>query len=82
MIECHTTLKDDANDYDILLFLADKLAWDQAGTPPYYDYIRQALYTSLSYAAKEYLRYIRNNNLILYPHTWLIKAENYLQTQC
>ena len=82
MIECHTTLKDNANDYDILLFLADKLAWDQEGTPPYYNYVQQALCTSLIYAAKEYIHYVLNNNLILYPHAWLIAAKDYLQVKC
>ena len=79
MIECHTTLKNHASDYDIVLFLADKLAWDRGGTPPYYDEIRLALRTSLMHAAKEYFRYAFDNNMILYPHTWMIEAKGYLQ---
>lgn len=32
-IEHHTTLKRNANDYDKVIFLADKIAWDQEGKP-------------------------------------------------
>jgi len=34
-IKCHTTLKKEINDYNKIIFLADKLAWDQGGIPPY-----------------------------------------------
>ena len=34
-IGCHTTLKANPGPLDLLVFLADKLAWDQPGGPPY-----------------------------------------------
>ena len=39
-IECHTTLKKEMNDYDKIIFLTDKLAWDQGGIPPYYQQLK------------------------------------------
>mgnify|MGYP000189040757 FL=1 len=38
-IEC-TTLKKEMNDYDKIIFLTDKLAWDQGGIPPYYQQLK------------------------------------------
>lgn len=32
---CHTTLHKHATKMDLVLFIADKLEWDQIGTPPY-----------------------------------------------
>lgn len=34
-ISCHTTLKDNASQLDLILFVADKVKWDQKGIPPY-----------------------------------------------
>ena len=34
-VECHTTLKQNAGPYDQLVFIADKISWDQEGVPPY-----------------------------------------------
>ena len=34
-IRCHTTLRRDAGVLDKIVFVADKVAWDQPGTPPY-----------------------------------------------
>lgn len=28
------------NDYNKIIFLADKLAWDQGGIPPYYQQLK------------------------------------------
>lgn len=30
-IECHTTLKKNSSDYDKVVFIANKIAWDQKG---------------------------------------------------
>ena len=35
------------NDYDKIIFLADKLAWDQGGIPPYYQPLKEAINISL-----------------------------------
>ena len=32
---CHTTLRKHATKMDLVLFVADKIEWDQNGTPPY-----------------------------------------------
>ncbi len=34
-ISCHTTLRKNATKMDLILFIADKIEWDQKGTPPY-----------------------------------------------
>ncbi len=69
-IECHSTLKADYNEYDMTLFIADKLSWDQDGLPPFYDDVKQALDTSLEAASLAYMQYIMEHKLILYPHSW------------
>ena len=38
-IECHTTLRKNASLYDKIIFIADKISWDQKGVPPYYDFL-------------------------------------------
>ena len=32
---CHTTLRKHATKMDLVLFVADKIEWDQNGAPPY-----------------------------------------------
>ena len=73
-IGCHSTLKRNPTDYDMLLFLADKLSWDQPGTPPFYDFIMSALSQSLTCASLTYIEYAFQNGMILTPHKWLIEA--------
>ena len=41
-IECHTTLREKPSDYDMVLFIADKLSWVQNGQPPFYDAVASA----------------------------------------
>lgn len=57
-VGCHTTLRVNATRLDKVLFVADKIAWDQPGLPPYYDDIVAALERSLDHAAFVYLRYL------------------------
>ena len=75
----HTTLKANPSDYDMALFVADKLAWDQDGTPPFYDDIKEALEISLYHAAYAYIKYVTDHNMILYPHKWFIEAKEWLE---
>lgn len=42
-IRCHTTLRANASDYETALFVADKLAWDQDGEPPFYNNVKKRL---------------------------------------
>lgn len=73
-IECHTTLKKQAGPYDKVIFLADKIAWDQQGVPPYYDRVMEKLEESLDAACFEFIDYQFENNLLLMPHAWIKEA--------
>lgn len=76
-IKCHTTLKASPNKYDMALFIADKLAWDQEGTPPFYDDVKSALNASLEKACFVYMRFMIDNKKVLYPHTnWTLGYES------
>lgn len=75
-IECHTTLKSEPTQYEMALFIADKLAWDRDGTPPFYDSVKAALDNSLENACCEYMDYMISNGKILCPHTnWNLAYE-------
>lgn len=78
-IECHTTLKANPSQYDMALFIADKLSWDQDGTPPFYDIVIKNLSVSLEKACLSYINYIIDNGMILYPHSWIIESKEYLE---
>ncbi len=78
-IACHSTLKPDPSAYDMILFLADKIAWDQEGTPPFLDAVEAALEDSLCRAALAYINYVMENGLLLMPHRWLIEARAWLK---
>lgn len=81
-IECHSTLKANASEYDILLFLSDKISWDQAETPPFLEILLNAIDISLEYAALTYIRFVIENNMILLPHMWLKEAKEWLEQRC
>lgn len=73
-IECHITLKKNASDYDKVIFLADKIAWDQEGKPPYYSELLNALDVSLDNGCFYFIKYQFDNNLLLMPHSWIKEA--------
>lgn len=74
-IACHTTLRPDPAPLDVLLFCADKLAWDQPGSPPYLAAMRAALYESLPAAAVVYLRHLwRQRDTLPAVHPLLVEA--------
>lgn len=79
-IECHTTLKKNASDYDKVVFIADKIAWDQEGKPPYYDELIKALEVSLDNGCYYFIKYQFDHHQLLMPHHWLIEAYNELKT--
>jgi len=56
------------------LFLADKLAWDQPGLPPYDALVRAAMRDSLGRACLVHIEYCLENGLILMPHRQLLAA--------
>ncbi len=81
-IACHTTLKAQASELDMLVFVADKIAWDQAGTPPYFEALNTALEESLSAAALVYLEYMWGQRAELKVlHPWLAEAYQELSRQ-
>lgn len=64
---------------DKVVFLADKMAWDQAGRPPYLDEVGAALAQSLDRAVGIYLNYLWDRRKQLQVvHPWLIEARQEL----
>ena len=78
-VGCHTTLKKNPSVYDMVLFVADKLSWDQARTPPFYDAVVSALEKSPSHASLAYIDFVLDNGMIVSPHPWLMDARNWLK---
>lgn len=78
-IECHTTLKKCPSKYDMSLFIADKLAWDREGIPPFYEEVNAALAISLEAACWKYMKHMVGNGMILYPHDWFTEAYEQLK---
>ena len=73
-IECHTTLKKNASVYDKVIFIADKISWDQKGVPSCGDLLKSATIEALDEACYLYIKYQFDNNLLVMPHQWLIEA--------
>lgn len=80
-MECHTTLKDNPSPYDMALFVADKLSWDQDGLPPFYEVVSGALDISLESASLAYMTYTLENNMVLYPHKWFSEGFAFLNNR-
>ena len=78
-IECHTTLKKCPSKYEMSLFIADKLAWDRGGIPPFYEEVNAALAISLEAACWKYMKHMVGNGMILYPHDWFTEAYEQLK---
>ena len=78
-IECHTTLKKCPTKYEMSLFIADKLAWDKGGIPPFYEEVNAALDISLEAACYKYMEYMVENDMILCPHDNWIEAYEQLK---
>ncbi|MDR4934394.1 bis(5'-nucleosyl)-tetraphosphatase (symmetrical) YqeK [Companilactobacillus paralimentarius] len=76
-IKCHTTLKKNFNNFDLIVFLADKIAWDQPGIPPYLEELNTALKVSYQEAALVYIDYLLSHNLLV-AHPWLLAAKKQL----
>jgi len=80
-IECHTTLRAHATPYDMALFIADKLAWDQPGAPPYDKIVRRSLKDSLKAACLAYMDDTMASGRMLCPHTDWTLAHDWLKQQ-
>ncbi len=71
-IGCHTTLKVGASDLDKLVFLADKISWDQDGEPPYLAEVTKALDNSLDAACLAFMDWLLSpEGGIRVVHPWL-----------
>lgn len=74
-VSCHTTLRQDATPLAMAVFVADKIAWDQPGEPPYLGVLLAALDRSLEHAALAYLAYLWQRRATLKViHPWLAAA--------
>lgn len=70
-IGCHTTLRTSPSQMDLLLFVADKLAWDQKGQPPYANALRAALSRSLEEAVWVYQEHLLQSGKLEVVHPWM-----------
>lgn len=74
-VGCHTTLRAGSTLLDRVLFAADKIAWDQPGTPPYLAELEKELDRSLTHAAYAYLSYLwERREALRVIHPWLREA--------
>jgi len=74
-IGCHTTLKAGASPLDKIVFVADKMQWDQAGDAPYLRAITGAVERSLDQAVLVYLDYLWQQRATLpVVHPWVVQA--------
>lgn len=74
-IGCHTTLKANASLLDMILFVADKIEWDQEGLPPYIEELEKSTSISIEFAAFTYIKHQwdnRENLKVIHP--WLEEA--------
>lgn len=76
-IECHTTLKGSPSQMDHIVFIADKIKWDQGGEPPYLAKLLSGLAHSLEKASLIYIEYLLTHD-ILVIHPWLEEARQEL----
>ncbi|MGC9467633.1 MAG: bis(5'-nucleosyl)-tetraphosphatase (symmetrical) YqeK [Anaerolineae bacterium] len=80
-IRCHTTLRVDATQLDKIVFVADKIAWDQPGRPPYLTALEAALTSSLDAGVCVYLSSLWAQRTSLpVVHPWLEAAYRQLCT--
>jgi predicted HD superfamily hydrolase involved in NAD metabolism len=78
-VGCHTTLKKDASLLDKIVFLADKIAWDQDGEPPYLQAVLNKLDQSLDAAVLVYLDHLwAQRESLQVVHPWFVEAYNSL----
>ncbi|MGH1277734.1 bis(5'-nucleosyl)-tetraphosphatase (symmetrical) YqeK [Bacillus basilensis] len=72
---CHTTLRKHAKKMDLVLFVSDKIEWDQNGTPPFLVEVKNGLEKSLEHAAFAYISYLwERKDTLKVIHPWLEEA--------
>ena len=85
-VEHHSTLKTNPSSYEMALFVADKLAWQEShdipvSEAPFYSIVKDALSISLEVASLAYMDYIVEHNMILHPHKWFMEARTFLRSK-
>lgn len=80
-IGCHTTLRPAPAPLDLVLFVADKLACDQKGTPPYAEQLKAALSGSLEEAAWVYQDHLWHSGKLKIVHPWMHASHQELQAK-
>jgi predicted HD superfamily hydrolase involved in NAD metabolism len=79
-IECHTTLRSHPSVLDLIVFIADKIEWDQEGIPPYVGELKKQLHSSLETGAYTYIHYLWNRkDELKVVHPWLAEAYSELK---
>lgn len=79
-IQCHTTLKAKPSKMDMIIFVADKIEWDQDGQPPYLKELEETLKKSLELAAFTYIKYkFDNRESMKVVHPWMKEAYRSLE---
>lgn len=78
-IGCHTTLKKNPSQLDMLIFVADKLEWDQAHQAPFLQELKDGLDQSLEHAAYAYIDYMLKMGRLKVIHPWLAEAHEWLK---
>jgi HD superfamily phosphohydrolase YqeK len=73
-ISCHTTLKPNASYLDLVVFIADKIAWDGSGLAT----VNYGLNKSLHHAAYNYMQYVTDHRLLIVPHPLFISSYQWL----
>ncbi|ANY75272.1 HAD family hydrolase [Paenibacillus ihbetae] len=74
-VGCHTTLRSNSTLLDQVLFVADKISWDQKGTPPYLIELKKNLQESLTHGAFTYINYLwERKETLKVIHPWLADA--------
>ncbi len=74
-IECHTTLKANPGRMDMILFIADKITWDETYSKPFMEELKKGLENSLEQAAFAYLKYMYDNrHSMRFYHPWALEA--------
>lgn len=78
-IGCHTTLKAGASLLDKIVFVADKIQWDQPGEPPYLGALATAVTHSIDDACRVYLDHLwQQRDTLRYVHPWFVAARDEL----
>lgn len=74
-VGCHTTLRANSTVLDQVLFVADKISWDQSGDPPYIEELNRDLDKSLRHGAFSYINYLwERKETLKIIHPWLRDA--------